>query len=93
MIPYESFTFPENRTIRPDGMGKKNKLAKIQVEPNETDEQKVERVRRREWVAKAIRHGWEGYKEHAWGHDQVNPISKTSKDNFDGFGATLVDSL
>lgn len=93
MIPYESFTFPENRTIRPDGMGRKKKLAKVQVMPNESDEQKVERGRRREWVTRAIRHGWEGYKKHAWGHDQVNPISKTFKDNFDGFGATLVDSL
>ncbi|CAB1119255.1 unnamed protein product [Ectocarpus sp. CCAP 1310/34] len=36
---------------------------------------------------------WKGYSEHAWGYDEVKPLSKKGNDNWGGMGVTLVDSL
>ncbi|KAJ8339446.1 hypothetical protein SKAU_G00362320 [Synaphobranchus kaupii] len=43
-------------------------------------------------VLEAFRHAWKGYKEFAWGHDELKPISKTFGEWF-GLGLTLVDAL
>ena len=43
-------------------------------------------------VVEAFKHSWKAYKEHAWGKDQLKPISKTFHTWFD-LGLTLVDSL
>ena len=49
--------------------------------------------RRREEVVDAMRHAWSGYEQHAWGHDELCPVSKKGKNSFGGLGATIVDSL
>ncbi|APA09239.1 hypothetical protein SS1G_14236 [Sclerotinia sclerotiorum 1980 UF-70] len=36
---------------------------------------------------------WNGYKNNAWMHDEVMPLSGGQKDTFVGWAATLVDSL
>jgi hypothetical protein len=40
-------------------------------------------------------HAWEGYKTYAWGHDELNPISRTPHDWYDGapLYMTPVDAL
>jgi hypothetical protein len=43
-------------------------------------------------VREAFLHAWKGYKDHAWGHDHLKPISKTYNDWFN-LGLTLIDSL
>lgn len=43
-------------------------------------------------VVAAFSHAWKGYKEFAWGHDNLKPISMGSNDWF-GLGLTIVDSL
>lgn len=43
-------------------------------------------------VVEAVQHSWKGYKEYAWGHDNLKPISMGYSDWF-GLGLTLVDSL
>jgi mannosyl-oligosaccharide alpha-1,2-mannosidase len=43
-------------------------------------------------VIDAFRHAWKGYKEHAWGLDELQPIQKTGTDRF-GLGLTILDSL
>jgi mannosyl-oligosaccharide alpha-1,2-mannosidase len=48
---------------------------------------------RREAVKSAFVRGWKGYKEHAWNHDELKPVSGGSQNNFGGWAATLVDSL
>ena len=45
-----------------------------------------------EAVVRAFQHAWSGYKEYAWGHDHLKPISKKYHDWF-GLGLTLIDSL
>uniref|UniRef100_A0A8R1I3B3 alpha-1,2-Mannosidase n=1 Tax=Caenorhabditis japonica TaxID=281687 RepID=A0A8R1I3B3_CAEJA len=43
-------------------------------------------------VVKAFKHAWKGYKDFAWGHDTLKPISKSFSDWFDT-GLTIVDGL
>lgn len=43
-------------------------------------------------VVKAFLHAWKGYRNYAWGHDHLKPISK-SYQNWFGLGLTIVDSL
>ncbi|WVQ99079.1 hypothetical protein IAU59_006211 [Kwoniella sp. CBS 9459] len=59
----------------------------------EDDEQKAVRIERKEAVKRGFKHAWEAYKRHAWGHDEVKPVSKSPSDPFNGWGATIVDSL
>ncbi|XP_049593154.1 endoplasmic reticulum mannosyl-oligosaccharide 1,2-alpha-mannosidase isoform X1 [Syngnathus scovelli] len=47
---------------------------------------------RLEAVRDAFRHAWKGYKDYAWGHDELKPISKSFSEWF-GLGLTLIDSL
>lgn len=49
-------------------------------------------VDRLEAVREAFRHAWKGYKDHAWGHDELKPISKSYGEWFN-LGLTLLDSL
>ena len=51
------------------------------------------RLERQSKVKEAFQHAWKGYKEHAWMHDEVMPLSGGHKDGFAGWAATLVDSL
>ncbi|KAM3867737.1 mannosidase, alpha, class 1B, member 1b [Diretmus argenteus] len=45
-----------------------------------------------EAVRDAFRHAWKGYKDFAWGHDELRPISKSYGEWF-GLGLTLIDAL
>ncbi|XP_031433646.1 endoplasmic reticulum mannosyl-oligosaccharide 1,2-alpha-mannosidase isoform X2 [Clupea harengus] len=45
-----------------------------------------------EAVREAFRHAWKGYKEFAWGHDELKPITKSYGEWF-GLGLTLIDAL
>lgn len=49
-------------------------------------------ARRQDAVRQAFRHAWRGYRDHAWGHDELKPLSKTYAEWF-GLGLTLVDAL
>ena len=40
----------------------------------------------------AFQHSWKGYKDFAWGHDNLKPISMSHHDWF-GLGLTIVDAL
>ena len=43
-------------------------------------------------MVNAFKHAWSAYRLHAWGHDEVNPVSKRYTDWFN-VGLTLVDSM
>lgn len=47
---------------------------------------------RLEAVREAFRHAWKGYKDFAWGHDELKPVSKSYTEWF-GLGLTLIDAL
>lgn len=48
---------------------------------------------RREKVKAAMIHAWDGYKKHAFGHDEVKPVSGGFTSHWGGLGVTLVDAL
>lgn len=52
----------------------------------------VSEVDRLEAVRDAFRHAWKGYKEFAWGKDELRPMSKSYGEWF-GLGLTLIDAL
>eukprot|EP00878_Enallax_costatus_P023470 GHUV01024966.1.p1 GENE.GHUV01024966.1~~GHUV01024966.1.p1 ORF type:complete len:284 (+),score=65.42 GHUV01024966.1:550-1401(+) len=52
----------------------------------------VEAKARKEHVRKAIAWAWDGYRKHAWGHDEVDIVSKSPHVWFH-LGLTIVDSL
>ncbi|XP_068617023.1 mannosidase, alpha, class 1B, member 1b [Brachionichthys hirsutus] len=45
-----------------------------------------------EAVQEAFKHAWKGYKDFAWGHDELRPLSKSYTEWF-SLGLTLIDSL
>ncbi|KZT07477.1 glycoside hydrolase family 47 protein [Laetiporus sulphureus 93-53] len=48
---------------------------------------------RAEQVKQAFRHAYSGYEKHAWGYDELLPLTNGSKNNFNGWGVMLFDSL
>jgi hypothetical protein len=42
-------------------------------------------------VKRELLHAWNGYKQHAWGHDDLLPVSKTHRDWY-GNGTAADDS-
>ncbi|KAI5361428.1 Putative glycoside hydrolase family 47, six-hairpin glycosidase-like superfamily [Septoria linicola] len=44
-------------------------------------------------IKEATKHAWKGYRDIGWGFDEVAPVSGYGKNSFNGWGATLVDSL
>ncbi|KIV80529.1 hypothetical protein PV11_08022 [Exophiala sideris] len=60
---------------------------------SESSEVKSTREKRLAAVKEAFVHAWDGYKKHAWGHDEVGPISGMPRTSFGGWGATLVDTM
>ena len=53
-----------------------NKIVSAQGEPIFTDAMKKDMC---EKVKAAARHAWKGYKDYAWGADDLKPLTKTSK--------------
>ncbi|KAJ5363150.1 Glycoside hydrolase family 47 [Penicillium brevicompactum] len=69
-------------------------IPKLQAKfKDESSSNKQERLQRLSAIKSEFKHAWQGYKQVAMGHDEVKPLSKESEDPFNGWGATLVDSL
>ncbi|EGG05864.1 family 47 glycoside hydrolase [Melampsora larici-populina 98AG31] len=59
----------------------------------DSSHQKSVTKQRKEWVTRAFSHAWEGYKKHAWGFDEVRPLSNKGVNTFNGWGSTIIQSL
>ncbi|KAG0367461.1 hypothetical protein BGZ54_003837 [Gamsiella multidivaricata] len=82
------------RYERVRGKGTKTSLKNIQFDfPEESAQDRAEREKRLKAVRDGFAHAWGGYKQHAWGHDEVRPVSGGFVDRFNGWGATMIDSL
>ncbi|KAF9186375.1 hypothetical protein BGZ51_002069 [Haplosporangium sp. Z 767] len=99
-VPPQFIPSPEDtpsareRFERVRGKGSRTSLKTIQFKfLAESEEDRAEREMRLKAVRDGFAHAWNGYKEHAWGHDEVLPVSGGYKDNFNGWGATMIDSL
>uniref|UniRef100_A0A8C9YFD3 alpha-1,2-Mannosidase n=1 Tax=Sander lucioperca TaxID=283035 RepID=A0A8C9YFD3_SANLU len=69
-----------------------NRLQKKENASNTVVEDKASDTIWREAVQEAFRHAWKGYKDFAWGHDELRPLSKSYSEWF-GLGLTLIDAL
>lgn len=71
-------------------------IPKIQaIDPSLTEseeEKKIRRARQAE-IKDVFKRDWEAYRQFAWMHDELRPVSNRSHDPFGGWGATLVDAL
>ncbi|WFD01223.1 mannosyl-oligosaccharide 1,2-alpha-mannosidase [Malassezia yamatoensis] len=48
---------------------------------------------RQRMVRSAFIRSWQAYKQYAWGADEIRPITMQPNNNFNGWGATIVDAL
>lgn len=89
----EQFPVPTDSLIHMPS-GKPNAIPKIQYNfKKETAAAKAERIVKLDTIKGVFKKSWDGYKEHAWMHDELKPMSGTFRDPFAQWGATLVDAL
>lgn len=85
----------ENQVLEePDGAQVNSKVDSNQVvePPKDIITFPEANTSRQKSIKKAFQHAWKGYKQFAWGHDHLKPISEGYHDWF-GLGLTIVDSL
>jgi mannosyl-oligosaccharide alpha-1,2-mannosidase len=89
----DHFAIPTESIIPlPTGSGKP--IPKIQATfKAESAEDKTLRLQHLSTIKEAFLHSWSGYKTYAWGKDELKPLTGKSKNTFNGWSATLVDSL
>ncbi|KAE8356892.1 glycosyl hydrolase family 47-domain-containing protein [Aspergillus coremiiformis] len=90
---------PERYPVAPADLiklptSKSKSLPKLQAKfSDEASEDKVKRLSRLSAIKATFEHAWNGYKASAMGHDEVLPLRGGFRDPFNGWGATLVDTL
>ncbi|GAB1209390.1 hypothetical protein APSETT445_008163 [Aspergillus pseudonomiae] len=90
---------PERYPVTPADLiklptGKSKSLPKLQAKfSDEASEDKIKRLNRLSTIKATFEHAWNGYKMNAMGHDEVMPLRGGFRDPFNGWGATLVDTL
>lgn len=89
----EHFPVPADSLIQLP-TGKPIAIPKIQhTFSDETPQSRDKREERLEKVKEEFKKAWKGYKDYAWMHDELSPVSGGYRDPFAGWAATLVDSL
>jgi mannosidase alpha-like ER degradation enhancer 2 len=51
--------------------------------PHKPGPEKLDRQQMANQVIKAFEHAWSGYRQYAWGHDALKPLSESSRDWYD----------
>ena len=44
-------------------------------------------------LREALSHAWRGYEAHAWGADELLPVSNSSRNNWGGLAISMIDAL
>ncbi|KLO94089.1 alpha-mannosidase IC (MNSIC) [Fusarium fujikuroi] len=68
-------------------------LPRIQKERTEDYKEHSETTARKAAIKQAFTKSWEAYKKHAWGWDELAPVSLRGKTTFSGWAAQIVDAL
>lgn len=90
---------PEHFPLDPEEIiklpsGKSRPLPKLQARfKDESVSDKMTRLQRLATVKETFEHAWTGYKTWAMGHDELEPLFGGNRNPFNGWGATLVDTL
>ncbi|TDZ38701.1 Endoplasmic reticulum mannosyl-oligosaccharide 1,2-alpha-mannosidase [Colletotrichum trifolii] len=89
----EHFPVPTDEII-PLPTGKPKDIPKIQYKFGpESDIAKATREKRQAEIKAEMQRSWGGYRQFAWMHDELSPVSARFRDPFCGWAATLVDGL
>ena len=89
----ELFPIPTKSLIKFPS-GKPSPIPRIQHSfKDETSSARIDREKKLSTIKEAFKFSWNGYKQHAWLHDELRPSSGDFRDPFCGWAATLVDSL
>ncbi len=89
----EHFPIPEESLIILP-TGKPKNIPRIQHKfKGESNEARETRESRLASVRSEMEHAWTGYRTYAWTHDELSPVSKSFRDPFCGWAASLVDAL
>ncbi|KAL2865580.1 class I alpha-mannosidase 1A [Aspergillus lucknowensis] len=97
-VPHWKAT-PEQHPIDPKTLIKlptkpPKSLPRLQAKfKDESSAEKMQRLQKLDAIKSTFTHSWNGYKVSAMGHDELMPLRGGYKDPFNGWGATLVDSL
>ncbi|WKT44524.1 Glycoside hydrolase family 47 [Fusarium oxysporum f. sp. vasinfectum] len=83
--PVEDIKSPPNGTFK--------LLPRIQKERAEDYKEDSETTARKAAIKQAFTKSWEAYKKHAWGWDELAPVSLRGKTTFSGWAAQIVDAL
>ena len=82
------------KSLTPLPPDKPRKLPKVQYDfAPETAQHSAERRRRQDAVKQTFERCWKAYRENAWMHDELAPLSGGAHDGFGGWAANLVDNL
>ncbi|KAF1920419.1 glycosyl hydrolase family 47-domain-containing protein [Ampelomyces quisqualis] len=89
----EKFPVPSQSLIKLPS-AKPRPIPKIQFRFGPEDAAaKADRLAKLDRIKTVFKKSWSGYKEFAWTHDELRPLSGRFKDPFAGWRATLVDAL
>ncbi|CAK7208695.1 hypothetical protein SCUCBS95973_000189 [Sporothrix curviconia] len=89
----DHFPIPEESLILLP-TGKPKPIPRIQHKfKSESSEAREVRESRLASVRSEMQHAWTGYRTYAWTHDELTPNSKSFRDPFCGWAASLVDAL
>ncbi|XPS91098.1 Mannosyl-oligosaccharide 1,2-alpha-mannosidase [Ascochyta lentis] len=89
----ENFPVPSQSMMKlPAGKSKPIKRIQFDFKP-EAPEARAERTAKLDAIRNVFKKSWKGYRELAWEHDELKPVSGEFKDPFAGWRATLVDAL
>jgi mannosyl-oligosaccharide alpha-1,2-mannosidase len=89
----EHFPVPSKSVIQLP-TGKPKRIPAIQYPfATETGTTKKNNEQKLGAIREAFKHAWSGYRDHAMPHDELAPVTLKFRDPFNGWGATLVDTL
>jgi mannosyl-oligosaccharide alpha-1,2-mannosidase len=89
----ERFPVPSESLIQlPSGKPKLIPKIQAQFKPEDATA-KRDRIAKLDRIRSVAKKSWDGYRQHAWLHDELRPQSGTFRDPFANWGATMVDSL
>ncbi|KAJ2886478.1 hypothetical protein H4R27_000611 [Coemansia aciculifera] len=83
----------EGRAASPERVGALRQRRMQYDFTEETSEERHVRLDRADAIRRGFAHAWDGYKQYAYGADEIDVVNKVPKTTRNGWGATLVDAL
>ncbi|KAJ2061777.1 hypothetical protein GGI17_002847 [Coemansia sp. S146] len=83
----------EGRAASPERVGALRQRRMQHDFTEETSEERKIRLDRADAIRRGFAHAWDGYKQYAYGADEIDVVNKVPKTTRNGWGATLVDAL